>query len=531
MFAQKPINLEGADELEGVEYKGQKANLLNGNVRVEHDGTKMRCNKAYLYGDGEDFDAFGNVRIVQPSGMTIYGDSLFYNTKTKIAKFRGNVRVVDNGKNINTNYLDFNTEERTAWYYGGGTINDNGTHLTSQTGFYDSEQAFYSFKGDVIVTKEGNKIVADTLKYASGTQKVYFFGPTTVTSKDQTLYAESGIYNTKEEEGWFSENSWVESSTYKLYGDSLYFNNKTNYGYAIKNVRIESFEENATIYGDVAITEGEKNTSTVFGHALLMDREDSDTTYILADTLVSVTDTVTNTKDVYAYRQVKIIKGDLSGKCDSLVYSETDSTISFYHDPILWNNGTQITSDSIIVTMAYDQVDKMFAYVDAFLISKSEKDTSRYDQVKGRDMIAYFEEGQLGNLDVDGNGESVYYAYNDKDQLIGLNTVICSAMKMFMVDRDMDNIRFYDRPIAHFIPPQLIKEENRFLDEFKWRESEMPLVSDLLSVISERENIDINELFIPDEEVELDSNEKKTVEGEKLTRKEKRKIRKQKDKN
>lgn len=533
-FAQEeaPIELKGADELESADYKGEEANLLKGNVRVEHDGSKMRCDKAYLFGDGGNFDAFGRVRINQPSGMTVTGDSLFYDTKTKIAKFRGNVRVVNGRSTITTNYLDFDTENETAWYYGGGKINDDGTRLSSGTGFYDSKQAFYSFKQDVKVLKDGNTIESDTLKYASGSKKTYFFGPTTVTSKDQTLYAENGVYNTVTQEGWFSENPWVKSEEYKLYGDSLYYNNLEKYGYAIKNVKLESFKEDADIYGDIAITEGKKNRSTVIGHSLLVDRSEKDTTYISADTLISVEDTTLKRRDVFAFRSVKIIKGNLHGVCDSLVYEESDSTISFYYDPILWNTTTQITADSLKVSLTNGAVDRMNGYQNSFLISQSLKDTSRYDQVKGIDMIAYFKESALNNLDVNGNGESVYYAYDDEDALIGLNSVVCANMKMFMVENDMDNIRFYDRPIAHFIPPHLIKEENRFVKGFKWRPQEKPTINLMLENIAGRDLVDKATLIITQQEdtekVTPDSLATEVVKkSNKELKKEKRKRKKQ----
>lgn len=528
-----PIELKGADELESADYKGEDANLLKGNVRVEHDGTKMRCDKAYLFGDGGNFDAFGRVRINQPSGMTVTGDSLFYDTETKIAKFRGNVRVVNDRSTITTNYLDFDTENETAWYYGGGKINDDGTRLSSGTGFYDSKQAFYSFKQDVRVLKDGNTIESDTLKYASGSKKTYFYGPTTVTSKDQILYAENGVYNTVTQQGWFSENSWVKSDEYKLQGDSLYYDNLQEYGYALKNVKLESFKEDADIYGDIVITEGKKNISTVIGHALLVDRSETDTTYISADTLVTVEDTTLKKRDVYAYRQVKIIKGDLHGICDSLVYEETDSTISFYDDPILWNTTTQITADSLIVYLANSSVDRMNGYQNSFLISQSLKDTSRYDQVKGIDMVAFFKESSLSNLDVNGNGESVYYAYNEEDALIGLNAVTCTNMKMFMVENDMDNIRFYDRPMAHFIPPHLIKEDNRYVKGFKWRLADKPSIEQLLQNINGREAVDISSLRIPEKIFEvketkiLEKAEAKELSKKEL-RKENRKTKKQK---
>ena len=495
--SEEYIELKNADQLTGVLYNGVKANLLEGNVKVYHDGTNMSCKKAYLFGEMNNFDAFGSVVIRNDDGMTVYGDSLFYNASTRIAKLRGNVRVVKDGMVINTNYLDYDTQYQTALYFGGGKIRDNGTYLESQSGFYDSKQAFYSFKGDVLVTKQGYKIESDTLKYAQGTEKAYFFGPTNIYTQDKHLYTEWGIYLTQEEKGWFSKNAWVESETYKLSGDSLYYDNKMDYGYAIKNVEIISYEQDATIYGDVAVKEGYKNKSTVFGHTLMVDRGETDTTYISADTLVSVEDT-TGRSNIFAYRHVKILQGELSGLCDSMIYRGTDSTISLYYDPILWNANTQIVADSILVKMAFGSVRKMLGYQNSFLISQSLIDTLRFDQIKGRNIVAYFDQNEFVQLDVDGNAESIYYAYNEEDALIGVNNVLCSEMKMYLVNNNMDNIRFYDRPIAKFVPPHKTTEQDVILYGFDWQAERKPSQEQLYQTLSGRQAVDKGQLQIPE---------------------------------
>jgi len=446
----------------------------------------MKCNKGYLPLNKNQFDAFGNVRINQESGVKIYGDSLFYDGDNQIAKLRGNVRVVDDKMTLRTNHLDYNTKDNTAWYYGGGTINDDGTNLKSETGFFDSNQSFYSFKGDVSVYKDGYKILADTLKYSSLSKQTYFFGPTQIFTDNKELYAESGIYNTQTEKAWFSQNAWVKSTSYKLSGDSLYYDNATDYGFAIDNVIIESFEQEATIYGDVAINNGLENKSSVFGDAFLVDRSETDTTYIMADTLITVKDTVLNKEEIYAFRNVEIIRGQFSGKCDSLVYANQDSLISFYYDPILWVESSQITGDSIITQLVQSQVDKMYIYNNSFIISQDQEDSIKFNQVKGKDMIAHFTNNELNKLDVDKNVESIYYAFNEENKYIGLNTAICSKMVMYLAENKVKRIKFYDRPISSFIPPQQVTPDKLKLTSFNWAIDSQPQLQGLIERSSKR---------------------------------------------
>lgn len=525
---RKKLELLGADELEGVIYKGEKANRLKGNVRMSHEGSLMACNVGYMYMGASDFDAFGRVSIKKPGGVTIYGDSLYYHGETKIAQLRGNVKVIDKKMILKTNHLDYNMEDETAWYYGGGDIVDNGTTLSSQTGFFDSNQAFYSFKGDVKVNKNGTRIEADTMKYASGPQKAFFFGPTDIYTEDKRLYAESGIYNAAEDKSWFSENAWVETPTYKLYGDSLYFDNVANYGYAINNVKIESFKDSVTIYGNIAINDGAKNQSKVFGNALLIDRSGSDTTYINADTLISVQDTVSGGSRIYAYRNVKIIKSELRGICDSLMYDGVDSTIAFYYDPILWSGQSQIIGDSIRILLENEEVDKMNIYQNSFIISQNEKDSIKFDQVKGDVMLAYFEDNDLYQLDVNGSGHSIYYAFDEEKAFMGLNNVVCADMKMFIVDGDMNNIRFYDRPIAAFTPPPLITSDKRELPNFVWHYEKKPTIESLISEITNRTFVE--GFTLPVSKPILEVEEEKETKAEKKVRKAEEKIAKAEEK-
>jgi lipopolysaccharide export system protein LptA len=476
VFAQKEkIELLGADELEGIMYKGQKVNFLNGNVRIKSANSLMSCNKAYMFVGVSNFDAFGNVSIQQSNGTIIYGDSLFYNGASKIAKIRGNIRVVDKQMTLTTRQLDYNMSSKIATYYGGGTIIDNGSKLTSRNGTMNSAAGFYTFKGDVNIYKDNYHIVADTLKYINKEQKALFYGPTYIYSKDQTLYCESGTLNTRDDKAWFNKNAWVQTKTYKLSGDSLFFDNKKDYGFARKNVKIESYTQNATIYGDYAIKDGSKNLSKVYGNAILINGTKSDTTFIAADTLISIEDTVKKKDEIHAINNVSVIKGKLSAICDSLVYNSSDSLISFFKDPVLWSEQNQMTGNQVFIHLKNEEVEWMDIIGNSFVISQLETDSTKFNQIKGNKLKAFFDDGDPNLINVDGNAESIYFAFNEEKEYTGMNKVACGNMKMLIVDGDMDKVKFYDRPIATFTPPQMVDESMTKLQGFLWKADKRPL--------------------------------------------------------
>ena len=75
---------------------------------------------------------------------------------------------------------------------------------------------------------------------------------------------------------------------------------------------------------------------------------------------------------------------------------------------------------------------------------------------------------------VDGNGESAYYAIDDKEKNIGLNRVECGKMNLVFVDNRVQRIAFVGKPDGRLIPPSKIKPAERELEGFSWRIKEKP---------------------------------------------------------
>ena len=65
-------------------------------------------------------------------------------------------------------------------------------------------------------------------------------------------------------------------------------------------------------------------------------------------------------------------------------------------------------------------------------------------------MICHFAHNQLYRIDVNGNGQTVYYA-RDKDDLIGVNVAQSSDLVITVKDNKPDNIRLYNQAIGNII--------------------------------------------------------------------------------
>jgi len=482
------LELKQAQTLRGGEYKGQKVNKLIGDVIFVHKNTTMYCDSAFQFVGKNAMDAFGHVKMDNGKSQ-VYGDSLFYDSETGLAKIRGNVRVVDAKSTLTTKFLDYNTKEGKGVYYNGGQIVDkSGAVLKSQRGYFTSGTDTYVFKGNVEVTKEGDRIVSDTMLYKTTADKVFFYGPTYIYSDKNTLYAESGNYDIKKDEARFKKNAWIDSPDYILYGDSLFYRDKDKYGRAKYNVKIFSKKDSTEIYGQEAIRIGKKNSTKIFGDPYMVKRLSAlDTLYLAADTLMAVDDTLKHNSDVRAFRNVRILKGEMQGVCDSLVFLEKDSIIFMYKNPIVWQQKNQITADTIRSHLANEGVDRVFADRNAFVVSF---DTlQEYNQVKGKNLVAYFDlKSNIEKVTVKGNGECLYFVREKKKQengfetreLVGMNKIQCSHMIVRFNQNDVTNMTFYSKPDAFFIPDQLIDGPDKRLSKFKWHEEKRPTKEDII---------------------------------------------------
>ena len=218
------------------------------------------------------------------------------------------------------------------------------------------------------------------------------------------------------------------------------------------------------------------------GRPLLINRIDEDTFYLAADTLVSFEhisgeDSVRN---FLAYHKVKIFKSDLQAICDSLSYSSEDSIFYLFDDPLIWSDTSQFEADTLQIHLKQNQIDRIYLRQNAFILNSS--DEILFNQMKGKEITAFFRSGEIDRMLINGNATSIYYALDDFKAYIGVNDTQCSRMLLRFGNNAINDIVFYDNPKATFHPIQKIKPEELKLEGFNWRINERPnSVNDLIS--------------------------------------------------
>ena len=473
--------LPGTDSLVGGVFNGQRIDKLYGKVKFKQKETTLSADSVYRYKETDLLEAFGKVRINQADTVIITGDHALYDGNKRTAKMTGNVVMKDPRMTLTTPSLDYDLNAKTAVYTEGGVIVDPENRLQSKIGSYDVTSKMYSFQKDVRVTTKDYNITSENLKYNTLSKIVYFQGPTVIKGKQGDLYAEEGNYNTLTKISNFGRNAYILTDEYRLGGDKLFYDQNTGYGYAEQNVTLRSLKDDVTIRGQIGRYWRERGEAKVYGGGAIMETVlDNDTLFLAADTLYSREAKAPGSASmVFAYPNVKIYKSDLQGKADSLSYNRTDSVMHLNVKPVLWSDGSQIVSDTIHITLRNETIDRMYLYSNAFIAS--EDTLKNYNQVKGRDMTAFFQEGDLRRVNVNGNGESLYYALQGDTLLTGMNKAICSDLVLRFGEDKLKNISFLVQPDASFIPPHELKEEEKQLAGFTWMSELRPTKQQVLT--------------------------------------------------
>ncbi len=474
------------DILMGKKLNGENVNILVGNVKFTQPTKVITCDSAVFYPSKNSLEAFGKVKIFDKTDSTVItSKKLIYEGNEQKARIRENVVYRRDSVQLFTEFLDYDMINRSANYFNGGRVLDNVNELTSENGFYDTEANVVTFTKDVVVNHPDFVLEAEDLVYNLITKIAVINSPNTITRRDGTvLNAEQGSeFNIGKNTSVFIVTE-IESESYILYGDQISFDDEKKYYVARGNVRMLGKENEIIIEGEQAHHWKKDGVTIIFGHPVMKKHAQNDTLYLAADTLHSIDSEIKEEQKMLAYHHVKIYRKGLQGKADSMSYHISDSIIFFYNDPILWNDETQITGDSINVTIENSQIKELITKGNAFIIS--EDSTENYNQLKGREMVSHFKDNKISSVNVFGNGESNYYAIEEEtNELMGMNNIICSSMKIRFVNNSVNNISYYTKPVGKFIPMHELKESEKKLKGFSWRIEERPELWQLLNMSEE----------------------------------------------
>jgi len=455
-----------ADIMGFDESIGKNIHRLVGNVWMEHDDLTLTCDSAYLNQKTNLFKGYGHIHIIKKDSMEIFGDFVHYDGTSKMSKLRGRVRMEHESTTLKTENLDYNMEEEVAWYFNGGQIIDSTNTLESRWGYYYIETEEYHFKENVFMSNEDNTLSTDTLFYNSKTEWIKFLGPTQIFGDTNYIYCENGWYDTPNNLSSFNQNAYLQSNQQILEGDSLLYDRDKNISKAFGNVKARDTIQNSLIEGERLFYDEDKDFIRVTENALYTLFEETDSLFLSADTLLSYMMDSVDSRKIEAFHQVQFFRQDMQGRCDSLDYVVNDSVINLYVEPLLWQEKNQLQATEIAVKLGEEGVDYMEMKEMGFLIT--ELDSLHYNQIKGKTVKGFFVDNKLSRVEVNGNGESLFYPENE-DGKIGLNKAVCSDIVLVFLDGKIDVVKFLTDPDSQLTPLKQVTEADKTLEGFNWQ--------------------------------------------------------------
>ena len=464
------------DRAREISYsKADGAQRLVGDVVLRHDSTLFYCDTALLYENSKSMKASGRVHIIVNDSVDIFSDMMNYDGNSLFAEFFGNVRLMDDSTLLVTEYMTYDRNLHMASYPDHAVTTRGANTLVSVVGCYYDKANEMAFFDSVVVTSPDYVLNTDTLFYNTNIEKMWFMGPTTIVHEDNTLQGEYGYYLEEEQLVYLDRRPLFFNKTQTMEADSMYYFRPRKFVKAMSDVKVVDTSYKIVMQGNYAEMWRDKGFSFVTDstHAIYYDGGDS--LHIHSDTMFFYFKTNHSDEEkMLGYHNVRFFKSDMQGKCDSMAYNMSDSTLLMRKSPILWSGETQLSSDSINILVANHQIDTVWQYGNALIVSR---DTIEgFNQIKGSDMISLFADGDISNVIVTDNALTIYWLREDDASLIGINTSKAKNMNIVMKKQGqgVSHIKYYGGIDEVLYPEKDISESNRYLAGFKWWDEVRP---------------------------------------------------------
>ena len=467
------VYLLNADLIRFESYINPDAQRLMGNVVFRHDSMYMYCDSALFFKEANSFNAYHNVRVEQGDTLFLYGDSMFYDGNTRLLRVRDNVRLENKTMILLTDSLNYDRNTGLGWFFDGGTLLDEESTLISEYGQFDINTNLATFIDGVSMESPDYTLKSDTLLYDTDLHTAYITSPTEIVNDDNFITTSRGQFNTDSNNAILLDRSVVinNEGDNRMTGDSIVYDKASGIMKGYGDVIVNNYKDKVDVNGEYAFYNQNNDSAVVTGKALLTEYSMGDTLFVHADTFRLVTfyneagDSVIE-RQMRGFNKVRAYRFDMQMVADSMVFTSVDSSLTLYHDPIVWNEDQQVLGEKIIFYMNDSTIDWAHVIGQALFIQRN--DSVHYNQITGREMKAYFKNGDIDKADVIGNVLAVFYPLDADSAMIGMNTTEASNLTIYFKMRAVDRIVVRSRSNGIMFPMDKIDEKKMFLSNFNW---------------------------------------------------------------
>ena len=471
--------------------------LLVGKVALKQEGTIFYADSAVYNRKAKIVEAFKNVHINDRDSIHAYSDYLLYHTDTKVAILKKNVRLTDGKSTLYTEELQYDVNPRVGVYRNGGRVVNGTSVLTSEGGTYYADLKDFYFKEDVKLKDPQYFLESDSLLYNTNSEIATFISETYIEdSAKRTILTSEGYYDLKNKNASFGKRPIIHDGPMVIIANQVTTDDYTGLSVLTGNAIFRDTSQGLVVLGNSIISNRNTGSMIASQKPVMIIKQDKDSTFIAADTLYSgrlselpvASDSLSGDSGLVvakvrakndstdrffrAYHHVKIFSDSLQAVSDSLFYSGKDSIFRLFTDPVVWSGNSQVTGDTIYMYTKNKKPHELYVFENGLMVNKTGEDM--YNQIKGNRLFGYFTEGEINNIRAKGNAESIYYAKDQEDKLIGINKASSDIIDMRFKNKELNKVVFISAVTGTMLPFRQATEEDKQLRSFRWHENRRP---------------------------------------------------------
>ena len=448
---------------------------------------------------------------------SLYGS---YDSKARLFVFNDQVNMYMDTTFVKTSRLEYRSDLSTAYFGYGTDMWQDDNMLSANDGWYDRNKELFFFRRNVHLLTKDQEAWSDTLYYHRSVNDVEMLGNVELMDTTRNVFGLAGRvdYTDSLSRVKMTRTPAVMTiSEEKSRRDTLYFGADTILYRGIKRNKVDSLWKVAadarlkdlegdpvTEYRRKAAEEAAKAAEeaarqmaagtqdrgpegakpkgafpeTGAGTPSLSDQqgEPADTSVftIPADTL-AVPPPVDSTQlsFLWGINHVKMYRNDMQMSCDSLVYNDLDSLVRLYRDPLVFSDGNrQYAADSIYVVIRNQKADRARLMGSAFITT--EEATDCYDQIRGAEMMAYFDSTRtLRRFDALGGATALFFL-EENDALATVNKVESKMLYALFDKGNLERVYYFQEAKNDAFPVVQLPQEERYMKGFRWNPDRRP---------------------------------------------------------
>jgi lipopolysaccharide export system protein LptA len=433
--------------------------ILSGNVQLRQGTALFWCDSCVVNSSAHIFEAFGNVRINDNDTTNIWSDYLRYFTDTKIAYFKGRVKMTDGHATLTTPDLTYDVNTKIGTYTNSGRVVNKKSVLTSREGIDYTDLRDIYFKGNVELKDPSYNLKADSLLYNTETQVARFISETLIKdSSKRVVRTREGYYDLANKHSEFYSRSTIEDGSLTASADQMASNDSSKIIQMRGRAVMKDTAKGMNVLADEIFLNQKTDAFLATKKPLMIVKQDNDSIYIAADTLFSakLTDLYRNDSAMLktfhfkekdstnryfeAYRNVRVFSDSVQSVGDSLYYSFLDSTFRLYYNPAVWSKKSQITGDTIYLFTKNKKASRVQAFENSFMVNEVEPGV--YNQIKSSRMDGYLKDGSLDSVRAKGLAESIYFIQDEDSAYTGTKQTKSDAIDIYFEKGDLYKVIF-----------------------------------------------------------------------------------------